>query len=70
MVHAEIYKCLQKCVPIFSDKIKTYFPSGKNCIRIRQTDGQEYIFTYNGPQMWRIETVGQFLAGMKGEKHE
>lgn len=69
MVHSKIYECLKKCMPTFAEKAKTYFPSGKNCIRIRQEDGQEFIFTYNGPKTWKIETIDHFLIGMKGEKN-
>lgn len=68
MVHSKIYEHLTKCMPTFAEKTKTYFPTGKNRIRIRQTDGQEFIFTYNDPTTWKIETISNFLADMKGVK--
>ena len=68
MVHSKIYECLTKCMSTFAEKTKTYFPSGKNCIRVRQADGQEFIFTYNDPKTWKIETISHFLANMKGVK--
>lgn len=49
-------------------KIKTWFPNGKNSIRIRDFSNNEFIFTYNGPNNWKFETVDCFIKYMKGEK--
>ena len=61
-------------VRVFSDmpdqakEVKEYFPNGKNSIRIRKINGQEFIFSLREPKAWKFETIDQFLADMKGEK--
>ena len=62
-------------VRVFSDMltrpgkgVKEYFPNGKNSIRIRKTNGQEFIFSLREPKAWKFETIDQFLVDMKGEK--
>lgn len=47
---------------------KRILPNGKNSIRIRKTNGQEFIFSLREPKAWKFETIDQFLADMKGEK--
>lgn len=37
-------------------------------IRIRQKNGQEFIFTYHSQKEWKLETITSFLNGMKGGK--
>lgn len=68
MFHSDIYKFFKECLPACAENITEYFPSGKNAIRVRQANGQEFIFSYNEPKVWRFETVGQFMADMKGDK--
>ena len=57
MGHSEVMKWFEK-----------YFPDGRNSIRIRQKNGQEFIFTYHSQKDWRFETITSFLNGMKGGK--
>lgn len=54
-------------VRVFSDML-TRPGNGKNSIRIRKTNGQEFIFSLREPKAWKFETIDQFLADMKGEK--
>ena len=74
MIHTQVYGFFQTCLPdqahlpAFAEKVETYFPNGKNSIRVRQKDGKEFIFSFNGEKTWRFETIDQFLAGMKGGK--
>ena len=68
MVHSKVFECFQEHLPAFAEKVETYFPNGKNSIRVRQKDGKEFIFSFNGEKTWRFETIDQFLAGMKGGK--
>lgn len=56
------------CLPDQAKEVKEYFPNGKNSIRIRKTNGQEFIFSLREPKAWKFETIDQFLADMKGEK--
>jgi len=44
MKHKDIYKWFELYA---GDNVAAWFPNGKNSIRIRQTNGQEFIFIYN-----------------------
>ena len=69
MVHTDVYKWFALYFPDYAgDKVDKWFPNGKNSIRVRQTNGQEFIFTYNSKKDWRLETVNSFLSGAKGGK--
>lgn len=68
MIHTQVYGFFQTCLPDQAKKVKEYFPNGKNSIRIRKTNGQEFIFSLREPKAWKFETIDQFLADMKGEK--
>ena len=55
--------------PLYAgENAATWFPNGKNSIRVRQTNGAEFIFTYGGKDDWRFETATSFIKGMKGGK--
>ena len=68
VLHTEVYKWFKLYFPSFADHVETWFPNGKNSIRVRQTNKQEFIFTYNGPKNWCFETVESFLKRTKGGK--
>lgn len=69
MVHTDVYKWFALYFPDYAgDKVDKWFPNGKNSIRVRQTNGQEFIFTYNSQKDWRLETVNSFLSSAKGGK--
>ena len=44
MIHTQVYGFFQTCLPDQAKEVKEYFPNGKNSIRIRKTNGQEFIF--------------------------
>ncbi len=67
MTHNEVYKWFELYFPIYAgDNIAVWFPNGKNSVRIRQTNGQEFIFTYNEKQDWCFETRDSFFKRIKG----
>lgn len=70
MAHNEVYKWFELYFPQYAgtDKIEVWFPNGKNSVRIRQRNKQEFIFTYMGPNEWRFETINSFLNTMKKGK--
>ncbi len=68
MIHSQIYGCFKECLPEQAKKVTEYFPNGKNSIRVRQANKQEFIFSFNGIKAWKFETISQFLADMKGEE--
>lgn len=70
MSHSEIMKWFEYYFPDYSrNRVDVWFPNGRNSIRIRQKNGQEFIFTYHSQKKdWRFETITSFLNGMKGGK--
>ena len=64
MSHSEIMKWFEYYFPDYSRNRV----DGRNSIRIRQKNGQEFIFTYHSQKDWRFETITSFLNGMKGGK--
>lgn len=70
MTHSDIYKYFELYFPEFArDKVAVWFQNGKNSIRIRQKNQQEFIFTYNDKTNWKFETVNSFMDGLKGGKN-
>ena len=57
MSHSEVYKWFELYFPQYAgDKVESWFQNGKNSIRIRQKNHQEFIFTFNNERNWRFET--------------
>ncbi|MFA7097643.1 MAG: methionyl-tRNA synthetase [Gammaproteobacteria bacterium] len=70
MTHNKVFEWFNLYFPIYAgDKIDTWFPNGKNSLRVRQTNGQEFIFTFNGHKDWKFETIDSFIKhATKGGK--
>lgn len=68
MLQKDVYEWFRLYFPQFAEHVKTWYPNGKNSVRVRQSNGQDFIFTYNGEKDWRFETVESFIKGLKGEK--
>lgn len=56
MIHTQVYGFFQTCLPDQAKEVKEYFPNGKNSIRIRKTNGQEFIFSFSCRHERRKET--------------
>lgn len=72
MMHKQVYEEFKRIFPQYTDITNCWFQNGKNCIRVR-LHGCERIFTYYGPEDWKLETVDSFIKdnfikGTKGEK--
>lgn len=66
MVHTEVYKLFRAAFPTYAIQMTEYFPNGKNSIRLRAAGTrQEYVFTINGANDWRFETIDSFLKTLK-----
>ena len=66
MVHKDLYKMFATLFPTHAKLSKEYFPNGKNSIRIRiGATNVDYIFTFNGMDDWKFETVNSFLKNNK-----
>ena len=61
MVHKEVYKWFELYFPEYARYVETWFPNGKNSVRVRQTNGQEFIFTYDAKDDWKFETRKSFI---------
>lgn len=66
MSHNEIYKLFELYFPLYAgDKVDKWFMNGKNSIRVRQINGQEFIFTFNSHKDLRFETLDSFIHNLK-----
>lgn len=62
MVHKEVYKQFELYFPLYAgENVEVWFPNGKNSVRVRQKNGQEFIFSYNGKDDWKFETRKSFI---------
>lgn len=69
MTHHEVYKWFSLYFPEKAKLVIEWFPSGKNRIRVRDTNRKEFIFTYRNAKDWRFETLDSFIKyTMEGEK--
>lgn len=67
MKHDVIFHLFRTCMPDQSRRIVQWFPNGLNSIRVRLTNKEEFIFTYNSEKEWCYETVDSYIVRMKGE---
>lgn len=68
MTHNEVLKLFESSFPFYKSNIETWFPNGRNCIRVRQTNKQEIIFMFNNSKDWKLETVDSFIKSLKEKK--
>lgn len=62
MLHKEVYKWFKLYFPLYArENVEVWFPNGKNSVRVRQKNGQEFIFSYNGKDDWKFETRKSFV---------
>lgn len=65
MVHNDVYKRFALCFPDYAgNRVECWFPNGKNSIRIRQNNKQEFIFTFLNDKEWRFETIDSYLRAL------
>lgn len=62
MSHNEIYQMFTLQFPDYM--VKEWFPNGRNSIRIRQKNAQEFVFTYLSKTDWRFETIDSYIKGL------
>ena len=67
MSHNNVFEQFKFLLPQYIGYVDTWFPNGKNSIRVRRTHGYELVFTFNGIDDWCLETVDSFLNRMKGD---
>lgn len=65
MSHNEVYQMFTLYFPDYAnDRVMEWFPNGKNSVRIRQNNRQEFIFTYHNKTDWRFETIDRYMKGL------
>lgn len=62
MTHKALFDIFKMLFGAHLGDIDTWFPNGKNSIRVRLTIHKEVIFTYVNDKKWRLETVDMFLT--------
>ena len=69
MNHSVVYKWFALYFPDYAgDKVTSWYPNGNSSIRIKQKNGQEFIFTLIDKCDWTFETIGSFIKRTKGAK--
>lgn len=66
MTQKDVYEQFKTIFPNYAEKLDAWFPNGKNSVRIRLTDKQQFVFTYNKKHDWTFETVDSFVNRIKG----
>jgi hypothetical protein len=65
MLHQKVFDVFKNKFAVIAAQTETWFPNGKDSVRIRLTDKQEIIFTYHGEPGWSLETIDNYLIRMK-----
>ena len=67
MTQQTVYQKYVMLFPQFAEHTKEWFPNGKNSVRVRQENGKDFVFTWNGKKEWKFETVDNFIKGMRSK---
>lgn len=65
MNHKELMEKYMEMFGFDYGDVELWFPNGKGSIRVRYNNKVELVFTYYGPNNWRLETVKEFLKNRK-----
>lgn len=57
MNHKRIYEYFSKNVPDYADRTKLYIKNKNNSIKLKLLNGEEYVFTINGKNNWKLERI-------------
>lgn len=61
MTHKEVYNMFARLFPLYSEGALTWFPNGRNSIRIRIDKNMEFIFTFHNNRTWSFETLDSWM---------
>lgn len=64
MLHKDVMQKFEEISNVDERSINTWFPNGKNSVRIRFKNNTEIVFTYASPKVWRIETIDHFIKNL------
>lgn len=62
MTHQKLIEQFKAIFPEMGAKVIEWYPTGKDCVRLRFTDYTELIFTFSGYMTWSLETVSTFTS--------
>lgn len=65
MSHQTILHIFFDLCRIDKEHVDTWFPNGKNAVRVRFDDKREVIFTFYNIDNWSLETVDHFIGKMR-----
>ena len=68
MSHEKVYEWFESYFPQYSKYVVEWFPNGRNSVRVRQSNGHDFIFTFYEHNDWCFETVDSFIKRLKGER--
>lgn len=68
MIHEKIFIIFEERFSDIASQSCMWFPNGKDSVRVRMKNKQEFIFTYHGEKDWSLETINRYLTRLKGEK--
>lgn len=68
MTHEMVYDQFKLMFPQYIKNVIDWFPNGKNSVRVRHYNRQDFIFTFNRSDDWCFETAGHFINRLKGDK--
>lgn len=67
MTHQFIFDKLKEIVPQYAENVVTWYPNGRNSVRVITNNKREFIFSYEGDKDWRFETVKSYIKKVKKE---
>lgn len=60
MKHKDVHEMFTRLFPMYSAGKYTWYPSGRNTIRIKIIENIEFIFTYYTNKCWSFETLPMY----------
>lgn len=68
MVHKEVLGMFGRMFPEYREKMEMFFPNGRNSVRVRFRNGEDYVFTYNSPKDWCFESLDSFIGRLRNRR--
>ncbi len=60
MRHVDVHEMFTRLFPMYSAGKYTWYPNGRNTIRIKIIENIEFIFTYHNNRCWSFETLPMY----------
>ena len=56
MTHKAVYEMFQRLHPLYCCEALTWYPNGRNSIKIKIIEDMIFVFTYHNAKTWSFET--------------